>query len=89
MGSISGNVGATCKECKCRFNYQINDDWIFIDMEVTGTCDNCFNKKSHDCVDEYSLMGENESFEIVGKKEFTKEETALRKKEIDNAEPVM
>mgnify|MGYP001582442424 FL=1 len=82
--SISGTIEAHCKECKCRFTCNI-DNWIFIDEEVIGTCDNCFNKISHDCTDELSL-DENECFEVVGRKEFTDEERALRKKEIDESE---
>ena len=86
MGSISGSVEAKCKECKCRFTQHL-DNWLFIDEEVTGTCDNCFNKISHDCVDELTLDS-NECFEVVGRKEFTDEERVLRKKEIEEAEYV-
>ena len=48
---ISGTVKARCEKCKCIFVHHIND-WIFTDEEVIGTCDNCFDKKSHDCIDD-------------------------------------
>ena len=75
--SIGGHVEAKCKECSCRFIHTI-DNWIFIDEEVTGTCDKCFEKESHQCVDEL------QDFTIVGEKIFTKEEIEQRKIEIKN-----
>lgn len=68
MGSISGQVQARCKECNCRFLHSI-DNWIFIDEEAIGTCDNCFNKKSHTCIDEFQ-GDENGCYAEVGRKEF-------------------
>jgi hypothetical protein len=65
---ISGQVEAKCKICKCRFGHHI-DSWLFIDEEVIGTCQKCFDKISHDCIDEFQL-GENGGFAIVGRKEF-------------------
>ena len=82
--SISGSVSAKCKECECRFVHNI-DNWIFIDEEVIGTCDNCFKKVSHECIDELNL-DENNHFMAVGGKNFTKEETILRQKEIEEAD---
>ena len=68
MGSISGSVEAKCKECKCRFSWHL-DNFPFIDAEIIGTCDKCFEKIDHDCVDELTL-DENDMFSIVGRKEF-------------------
>jgi hypothetical protein len=69
--SISGWTTARCKECKCRFMRFIDSPWLFVDEEVIGTCDNCFNRVSHDCIDELT-ENENGSFLIVGRKEFDK-----------------
>ena len=84
MGSISGQVEAKCKECKCRFTQSI-DNWIFIDEEVIGTCDNCFSKISHKCIDEL-ILNENNQFYVTGSKEFTDEERVLWQKEIEESD---
>ena len=68
MGSISGCVQARCKECKCRF-WQHVDNWIFTDMEIVGTCDNCMNRISHSCTDEYQC-DEHDRPIAIGRKEF-------------------
>jgi len=65
--SRSGSVMAVCKECQCRFLWNM-DNIPFSGCEIVGICDNCFDKISHDCVDE--LVEENHSFMIVGRKEF-------------------
>ena len=66
--AISGIVAARCNECKCVFTQNL-DNWIFIDSEVIGTCDSCFHKDSHSCIDVLQI-DENEQPIIVGKKVF-------------------
>jgi len=51
MGTISGTVIAKCKECQCRFIWSLRN-WPFMNAEIVGTCNNCYNKKTHDCFDE-------------------------------------
>lgn len=77
--TISGSVEATCKECQCRFGWHL-DSFPFVDAKIIGTCDECFDKKSHDCVDEFQI--EDGHYAIVGRKEFKKikiHEDQLRK----------
>lgn len=86
MGSINGQVEAKCKECMCIFTQNVNN-WIFIDIQIIGTCDNCFSKISHKCIDKLHI-DENEQSIITGEKIFTIEETNQRKIELENAEYV-
>jgi hypothetical protein len=79
---ISGICQAKCKRCKCRFTYYCND-WLFIDQEIIGTCDKCFNGESHICHDEFEL-DENHQFVKTGEKVFTDEETRQIRQDNDN-----
>lgn len=72
MGKISGQVVARCKTCNCRYIWAL-DPFPFVDAEIVGTCDDCFNKRSHNCLDELQL-DENECFVTVGRKVFKKGE---------------
>jgi hypothetical protein len=68
---IGGWITAKCKECNCRFNYYVQS-WLFTDMEIFGTCDNCMKKVSHDCIDEIAIsLGEE--IKGFGRKEFADE----------------
>ena len=68
---ISGWLEAKCKNCKCRFNWFINDSWPFVDSEIIGTCTNCIEEKDHDCIDELTLDADGDRM-IIGRKEFKK-----------------
>jgi len=66
MGSISGFVLAKCKVCGSIFDWQM-ENWPFVDIEeITGTCDDCLNKKDHDIMDE-----RYDPIRVVGKITFT------------------
>lgn len=68
---ISGFMEARCRECNCVFNWYCDSNWLFVDSELVGTCDKCMNKESHDCIHE-NIIKADESFAVVGRKEFPK-----------------
>ena len=68
--SISGGLEAKCKVCGCVFNWSMGN-FPFIDAEIVGTCDDCFNKKNHDIFHE-NIVNENDCPEVVGRIMFDK-----------------
>ena len=52
MGTISGSIEAKCKICGSRFVWHMGN-FPFTDAEIIGTCDECFDKKDHEVIDEY------------------------------------
>lgn len=62
---ISGSVLAKCKVCGSIFVWNM-EDWPFVDTEIIGTCDDCFDKKDHDIMDE-----SYDPIRVVGRITFT------------------
>ncbi len=48
---MSGSVEARCKVCGTTYNWHINL-FPFMDAEIVGTCDDCFERKDHDIYNE-------------------------------------
>lgn len=65
MGTISGCISATCKECGNKYIWHMNN-FPFVDAEIIGTCDDCFEKVDHDVVDEFQGV----NGKVIGRKTF-------------------
>jgi hypothetical protein len=42
---INGYMKATCKICGKRFDWYSSSSFPFVDAEIIGTCNACFDKK--------------------------------------------
>lgn len=56
---ISGCLEAKCKVCGCVFSWHL-DSFPFVDAEIIGTCDKCFNKEDHDVYNENFVEDETD-----------------------------